>query len=230
LQLSEVNKKVFLEKLIKRENLDTNDICYDLQALHNDYIKIKNEVGNKILLTITRSGEVGSSKKEETNEQGSRADAWILNNKFCILLEVKVGDSKVYQDQVNRHITDDKGLMAKDSDVAKIHRTWNQVDQLFYQLELKEKHEKCFVPQFRELLNMIGETMNFKRIFETPELVDESEKRKLLRLFIERVLSKLGDNNFSIGKEVTHWGHIEYNGKKDPHFPFPYQKVQFNVL
>lgn len=185
MQLSVDNRKIFFEKLTRGINFNTSYIYYDLQAIHDDYIKSKNEVEQKLLLTITRSGAVGLSNENEENEQGSRADAWILNDEFCILLEVKVGDSKVYKDQINRHITDAKGLNAIESDVTQIDQTWNEVDQLFQQLNLREDNENYFVSQFREFLNMIGETMNFKRVFEEPNLVDESEKRKQLKLLIE---------------------------------------------
>lgn len=107
---------------------------FDLQHLGRINKAIVKSCPRKYLLGISPTGNDPfeknisinkldpEEKKEEEIiiEHGSRADAWIWEeNKFIVLIENKIY-GELYIEQINRHITDTKGLDKQD--IEEIHK------------------------------------------------------------------------------------------------------------
>jgi ribosomal 50S subunit-associated protein YjgA (DUF615 family) len=220
-QLAKSNRLRFIGELMGGKENDNceEDFDFDLQALRKGYSK---NAENKFLLTITKSGKVSENSDTSHDDQGSRADGWILNNNLCILIEVKVGETEVSKSQIERHITDSKGFGVSLSDVKQIHKKWQEIDFMFANLEqnLEQEKEMFFVSEFRRFLNMIGEVMNFSQFYENKDLVNDDIRNSQLRLLMDRVILELNDDEFRKYGQITNWGYFTINGDKNPHISF----------
>lgn len=149
--------------------LDFANACFALQS--NIDRSIPKKSSEKVLLTISTEPLDLSSRliekemarpHEDNNERGyaSVPDAWIYDDTYCILLEVKVGDYPLSVGQLNAHARDWFGLSLEHlrSDHALCSVTWFDVLEI---LEAMSKERAYIHPVEETLLQHIKEFIGY---------------------------------------------------------------------
>jgi len=149
--------------------LDFTNACFALQA--NIDRSIPHKSSGKVLLTISTEPLDLSSRliateiaqpHEDNDERGfaSVPDAWIYDDTYCILLEVKVGDYRLNIGQLHAHAKDWFGLSLEHlrSHHALCPVTWIDVLEV---LDDIQKERACIHPVEETLLQHIKEFVGY---------------------------------------------------------------------
>lgn len=160
--------------------------------------------------------------------QKSRPDAWIFNKDIAILIEAKIGSGKVFKAQLFRHLTksfgfNDGQIFDKDKrpqELELITTTWEKVVE---ELSKLKDSEKTFIKDFKEYMNMTGQTLDLS--FVVNPGYDEDTAKEQFPLLLTKLDEEI-KNRFNLhrgGRNLSGlWDYYgeKNNGKvgKNPHY------------
>jgi len=194
---------------------------FDLQHLNGINKSIVKNCPKKYLLGISPTGNnpyekhisINNLEHEEKKEEqlilkhGSRADAWIWEvNNFIVLIENKIY-GELYKEQIDRHITDKKGLDTKDlEENHKKFVKWKQIFNIVVEFIKRNKNEEkiYLLIQFKEYLEMTNAVLD-------PFISkNNSESRTIyLRNLVKQIERKISED----ADLKQYYEHLKIDGK-----------------
>jgi hypothetical protein len=215
-------------------------IHFDLQNLSDKSLKayVKKPTVQKILLTISpRLHKVFDSaeKEQENNTGGSRPDGWIILGDYAILIESKVNNNPLTENQLSRHIKTHFGVSKHHHSFSMVQLTWSKIIEGMNGLFKHDEHSDgslkfTIFSQFREALMKSGQNLDLSFITDHGRGYNREDARNnfelLLSNFDEKIKSGGMTSKIKRGKRPKA-GHIwDYYGypntsesiKMDPHY------------
>ena len=114
----DIQRKIISNLIDKK--LKSRYFEFDLQNKKNQI----NRNAQKLLIILQREVSIiskDSFKKASTKQfhGGNRPDGWIIGNEEVILIETKIGNYKVKDAQIRRHLTGKKGFHIPQDEIAR---------------------------------------------------------------------------------------------------------------
>ncbi|MBL7003629.1 MAG: hypothetical protein ISR69_06355 [Gammaproteobacteria bacterium] len=214
-KLQKSNNKIFLSIARNKHDIDVESIKKEyskvgkiLDNLNDENKKkaLKNEIKQAQKKNQDLEFEGFNIKADELSFFYSllhecRPDGWIYegiesNNPMAVLIESKVGNNKLTNAQIIRHLLNENGFNIKDipnkvNDQMFICKTWDDIYRCLSNYENEflqnEKGVICIeiIKEFKEYLEMSGEVLSLKLANENSN--DQDILRKQLRLFLEKL-------------------------------------------
>lgn len=198
---------------IKKDENEKDKILKRIKLEYKSFFK-----NNKFTYEVEELNEKIGDKITEDNIndiyqmliQKSRPDAWIFNKDIAILIEAKIGSGKVFKAQLFRHLTksfgfNDGQIFDKDKRPQKLELITTTWEKVVEELSKLKDSGKTFIKDFKEYMNMTGQTLNFEKFFHSQNNdVDERwggvEPKDTLRILKDKLNNCLEEHGLDFEK------------------------------
>lgn len=238
----EVNEKILN---ILDENIDSEKRKELTAKIGNSYKKQENFEHDDLKIDFTDLGSYLDLL------HGNIPDAWIIGSEEVFLIETKIGNNKVSDAQIYRHLTGKNGFNISHQKIKNSHSstdynlvtlTWKELVNILKEIITQKDHlekDKFLITQLIEYITMTGQIMNFDYILENPKHIEREMHKNQLQIFLTELDKELKKRKIDLvrgnrplsGYLWDYYGVKKEDGEasKDPHYSIGFGDTEITI-